>query len=153
MAFRIKDLLINIVPEGGIGIFTTGACGDTPHGIFNWPASTVNCPPPCPGGTGTGHTWPCPYYTHPCPYYTHPCPYNSRFSFGNDPVATAEQLAMLKAELQKELALVEQQEKLIELSLRPKDLAEIEALEAKLHEALKELERLKSELKSEQKKK
>lgn len=138
MAFRIKDLLINVVPEGR-RICPGGSVVPTPTRPHWTPTqSTFDCLP-CPGCSGvTTHTIPTLTITF--------CPLLTGWPV-TDPVVTAEQLAILKAELQKELALVEQQEKLVEESLRPKDLAEIEVLEAKLHEALKELERLKSELK------
>lgn len=56
---------------------------------------------------------------------------------------TLENLAVLKAQLRQQLAAVEEQEKLAHESLRPASLAEAEALEKKLIEALDEIKTIK----------
>ncbi|MBZ0167957.1 MAG: hypothetical protein K8F29_00770 [Kofleriaceae bacterium] len=63
-----------------------------------------------------------------------------------------ENLAVLKAQLRQQLAAVEEQEKLAHESLRPASLAEAEALEKKLIEALDEIKTIKAGLKKKEKK-
>lgn len=134
MAFRIKDLLINVATvsqtrrrAGFPGcppatILSTAACGGDPTGpnrfLDVWSNFWWCCGPSLIGNVGPG-----------------------------DPVEWAEQLALLKAELKEALQEVERQEAAAEEALRPRDIGEIEELEAKLKEALTELERLKGEMK------
>jgi hypothetical protein len=64
-----------------------------------------------------------------------------------DPTIGVEQLAIMKTQLKQELANIEHQEKALEAQLRPKSAEEVEQLEARLRDALKELAKLKTELK------
>jgi hypothetical protein len=57
---------------------------------------------------------------------------------------TLENLAVLKAELQQQLAQVEKREKEVQQSLTPASLEEAEALEKKLIEALDEVKAIKA---------
>ena len=59
---------------------------------------------------------------------------------------TAEERAALKAELQREIAAIEREEKIVSELEQPQSLAEIEELQTKLKEALGALERRKAEL-------
>lgn len=56
------------------------------------------------------------------------------------------QLAAIKAQLQQELAVVEQSEKAVAEALQPQTVAEVEELQGKLREALAELDKRKQEL-------
>jgi hypothetical protein len=137
MAFRVKDLLINVVPPESaqarpgqpipyvhpaltlecIGaMFISGNCLATAlwklitcliHGSIAWP-----------------------FIAAPIGEYA----------------ATSEQLATLKAQLRQALVEIENHEKLIEERSAPQDVAEIEELQSKIREALAELDRRKSEL-------
>jgi hypothetical protein len=62
-----------------------------------------------------------------------------------------EQLAALKTQLQQRLARVEARERVLEGRLRPQTLTDVELLEQKMVEALKELRARKEELQKEQK--
>lgn len=131
MAFRIKDLLINVVSAseakrrfGVMGftgnLFTTMECGHNTTRVCRLMWSPYCCGPSAagPGLVGPG-----------------------------DPVEWVEQLAILKAELKEALEEVERQQAAAEQALKPRDVPEIENLQNKLRESLAELERLKSELK------
>jgi len=64
-----------------------------------------------------------------------------------DPVEVLEELNILKAQLQAELADIEQDIKEIEVSLQPKTVEEVEELQSKLKGALEELDKIKVDLK------
>ena len=68
-----------------------------------------------------------------------------------DPAAAAQQLAALKAELQQALRDVETQQQAADESLRPQTVAEVEQLQAKLKDALAELDSRKQELQKQDK--
>lgn len=139
MAFRVKDLLIN-VGSTSRGRRRYGMFADCDP--FSITASTGNCI------TGPTHgetmIWSrfcsllcCGALTAAGPGPVGP----------GDPVEWAEQLAILKADLKEALAEVERQERAVEETLKPRDVAEVEELEGKLNEALTELERIKAQLK------
>jgi hypothetical protein len=58
----------------------------------------------------------------------------------------AEQLAALKSQLQQALTDIENQEKIVNDSLQPQTVAQVEELQTKLRSALADLDRRKSEL-------
>jgi hypothetical protein len=139
MAFKVKDLLITVVPsEGGraapgtpVGqdciftirctahLFLSGQCTATPLLILTQLLCAADLsamrPVPVPSG--------------------------------GDPWISLEELAALKAQLRQALLQVESQEKSLEEKSRPQTVAQIEELEEKIREALGELERRKSDLK------
>lgn len=131
MAFRVKDLLINIAPAPGLEP-GTGAIGDCTVTMQDCTGTLLNC-------TGTPQAF--------TPWLSRFCCFFSLFRGVADPVYAVEQLAVLKAQLKVAIADIENREKLVEESLEPKTTAQIEELEAKLEEALTELRRRKAELK------
>jgi|GEM_PF-6359278 hypothetical protein len=157
MAFRIKDLMISIIPKEGNG-----------PGDLGCPPATIFCDPHSPGGGGDQHghygigphiecnawshhptqylcgwTFFCPKWsrTAPSPY----CCHHTRaaglipVAFIGDPELAAEQLAALKAQLKEAIAEIEAQEKIVAERLQPQTDAEIDELLAKLKEAQAEL--------------
>jgi hypothetical protein len=58
-----------------------------------------------------------------------------------------EQLAQLKEELKKQLSAVEEKQKAVEEGLRPQTVEQIDELERKMQDALKELQQRREELK------
>ncbi len=134
MAYRIKDLLINVISASDAKrrfgncmasvtdprVFTTHECGTNTTKVCRllW-AHPWFC--------GTSTTWPGPVAA-------------------GDPVEWVEQLAILKAELKEALEEVERQEAAAEQALTPRDIPEIDSLANKLKEGLTELARLRSEL-------
>lgn len=166
MAFRIKDLLINVssfTPRNRrvgtaftncppASVLSTGNCWGTtthPTQMLTRITSTGSCggPPTRPRPSmyctttpiagWSWNWWCCGAFTVEGPGPVGP----------GDPVEWVEQLAILKAELKEALEEVERQESAAEEALKPRDLGEVEELESKLKEALTELERLKKELK------
>lgn len=164
MAFRVKDLMISIIPKEG----------DDPHAA-DCPGNTEGCgfyshPPPNQYGQyGTGpradcNAWshhPTEYlciWTHFCPGWSHPPPPTRTLlccqprsgvaglipvAFAGDPELAAEQLAALKSQLKEAIAEIEAQEKIVAERLQPQSAAEIDELLAKLKEAQTELEKKK----------
>jgi len=63
-----------------------------------------------------------------------------------DPVEALDDLNLLKAQLQAELAIIDNDIKQIEESLQPKTVEEVEDLQSKLKGALEELDTIKSNL-------
>jgi hypothetical protein len=166
MAFRVKDLMISIIPKEG----------DRP-GDLGCPPATIFCDPHSPGGGGEQHghygvgpqiecnAWshhPTQYLcilTFFCPPWSHqPPPTRTQFccgarsgvgglipvAFAGDPELAAEQLAALKAQLKEAIAEIEAQEKIVAERLQPQTDAEIDELLAKLKEAQGELEKKRS---------
>jgi hypothetical protein len=70
----------------------------------------------------------------------------TRLSTACDPGEMLDELNAIKAQLQAELARVGDEIKQIEDTLKPKTIGEVEELQAKLHEALDELGKMKSDL-------
>lgn len=164
MAFRVKDLMISVIPKEGDG--GGPAC----------PGGTMVCDPHSPGGgnrcpmCGGGHDFCNAWSHHPtlypcgcpivvCPPNSHTapntwtcCPHHSRgpgvipVAFAGDPQEAAEQLAALKSQLKAAIEEIEAQEKLVGERLQPQTVAEIEALQAKLKEAHAELDKKKADL-------
>jgi hypothetical protein len=126
---------------------------------------------PCLQFTGCGHfTW-CGYFT-PCRFAT--CHFGCSIAITDicrtgptlipcqpgtcgvtidptptiqvDPQGVASQLAAVKAQLQQELAAIEQQEKTLSEALRPQTVADVEELQGKLRDAIADLDKRKQEL-------
>lgn len=68
-----------------------------------------------------------------------------------DPQGVASQLAAVKAQLQQELAAIEQQEKSVSEALRPQSVADVEELQGKLRDAIADLDKRKQELQKSEK--
>lgn len=83
-------------------------------------------------------------------FITIPCPLNTVIGpnqpFGPGPVEMTEQVATLKAQLRQALAEVEKEQQALDESLRPQTVAEVEQLQAKLKDAMAELDNRKLEL-------
>ena len=170
MAFKVKDLMINIAPgeDTGPGQWTHNMCpppcgctvphscrptllcewSDTNHrhptNLYRWQQFNPYC----------GETYFCEWSTTPltithltptlCPGATVAGPVG--VPPGGDPAMAAEQLAMLKMQLKQALAEIESQEKTLNESLEPKTVAEVEILQGKLKDALVWLEARKKAL-------
>jgi hypothetical protein len=120
--FKIKDLMIKVVPQGvDIPGGNQGWCGFCTHGD-SCGACTCTCSFGC---------------TH--------CSAGSSIGQPGDIVSNPnpEGLAALKAQLQRQLAAVEEAEKRME----PQSLEEVELAEKKVREALAELEQMKAKFK------
>jgi len=149
MAFRVKDLMISVLPGEGEdlpGLLSRFPChcGHTLQ-VCTPPLSCVGsapCPDPHSFSDTVQGLFVSPYC---CPMMTAVGPVG--LPFGGDPAAVAQQLAALKSQLREAIAQIEKQEKLVSESAQPQSVAEIEQLQGKLKEALDELERRKSELK------
>lgn len=160
MAFRIRDLMINIIPDriagegGGAGGDTTDPTCD---GAFSCDAT---CGDSCAFDFGGSGFWQCgwtppvnPCGVTPCgvtPCGATPCGatplhrcYTPQSAYWLNPVtkyfATAEQLAVLKVQLRKTLAQVEAREAAAEAASRPRTREQAEALEEKLEGAIAEV--------------
>lgn len=150
MAFRIKDLLINVLapsnergdcddpswPECGCTATVWCGCSKTPP----WP--TCHCTRTVFCGCSQAPAWH-EYLVAPNCLGT---PTPGRIP-ATEPAIAAKQLAILKTQLKQALAEIEEQEKRLEEELQPKTVEEVEALQVKLREAADELEHRKSELK------
>jgi hypothetical protein len=145
MAFRIKDLIISIVPPEG----------SDPGGV----PPVGRCPCGCDYGYCSFHTY-CLGETVPTVYRVpcsccHPSPSPPTATCKHQtrkPCGTAdaiELLALLKAQLKEALKEIEDQEKALNESLRPQTVAEVNQLESDLRDALAELDKRRSELEKE----
>lgn len=177
MPFKVRDLMIDVVPEAGGGANIACCPGTMLTGDpFCCPGTGFRTPACCPGTgfrtclcsyispaccPGTSFRTCCPTFCCPgtLPVTCEPC---SPIPFtGCDPispcpggsiippergVATPENLATLKAQLQQALAQVEGQERAMEESQKPQTVEEAEVLEQKLVEALEELRQHREEL-------
>jgi hypothetical protein len=163
MAFKIKDLMINIAPsEAGEGTADCVAGKKTNHlgGCPGKRTDVGQCTGKrtdvaicvdgrtdialCIGGNSYGGGWP-GYGPGPacarCTVKSHQV-----FSFACDPVEMLDELNAIKAQLQAELAAVEEEIHEIEDTLHPKTVGEVEELQTKLKEALDELGKIKANL-------
>jgi hypothetical protein len=158
MAFRIRDLMINVGPQGGLG--RQVVCGDSQAVCLDWTADfgegcvDITIDPNCwlPSGnpytcgltcntTGPTCGVTCPNYT--CPPVTYRCPALRASAVVVTPVNwrafASRDLATLKEQLRTALAEVEAQEKAAEEASRPRTREEAEELEEKLKGALEEV--------------
>ena len=162
--FKVRDLMINVLPEEGVGRW---GCGIT----FCAPPTMVGCDGPsfcnplsiacrgisfCPnitrcigvtliGGCDAGpcSLVPCTDGCSRCTVNATPCHTPTVGLIG---VEQPGDLVALKAQLRQALAQVEAQEQALEESMRPQTLEEATALEEKLEEALEEVRERKEEL-------
>jgi hypothetical protein len=152
MQFKVKDLMISVLPEheeaAGI-IVPCPACSR----CTNCTRCTVGCSPrtDCQGCTGcslcTDSQPPCGYCTGACTHCSHACTgYTNNLILPDPASLEAEQLAVLKAQLQHALTLVHAQENALEQRLKPQSLTDVNLLEQKLVEALGEVRSKKAEM-------
>jgi hypothetical protein len=139
MAFRIRDLMINVGPQGGGTGPIYCSCGlITPQqACNNWIASALDQYIP-----NVLKALPCYQGTYPPPTTVHPCHpwYASAFVVNVPKFALAEPgIAALKEQLRTALAEVEIREKAAEEASRPRTREEAEELEEKLKGALEEV--------------
>jgi hypothetical protein len=147
MAFRVRDLVINVVPESGAG--EGGAL------VARCPAIFSNCGAftPCGGGwSGACHgptCYGCTGRTFTCIGATScgGCTLNvSVLPFAMGLTDSPEALGALKEQLKQTLQEVESAEAALAEQQQPQTVEEIEALEGKLQEALTELQSRKAQL-------
>jgi len=147
MPFKIKDLMISVVPQGyGAGAECGCSVLTLTTAILLTPVIPRPPVPPIPRCVCTA------YCSRGCsgacsgPASLDP----GWFDPGRPPempgVPTIEDLGILKQQLRKALEQVEVHERVLEESLKPKTLEEVEQLEVKLKEALAELHARKTEL-------
>ncbi len=146
MAFKIRDLMIDIVPQRGFDCGCPTNRGTYPDVCYFpsacictifWPR-TGPPPPPrtyTPPGCGITQDPRTPILTGQTPAIA-----------PQGMAANPESLAELKAQLRQTLARVEAQERVMEDSMKPQTVAETEALEQKLQEALEALRKHREEL-------
>ena len=135
MAFRVRDLVINVLPGPGGGgqqpfdcpgisnCYPFSSCGRT-NACYPLSCRIISCiGTMCGGCTLDISRWP-------------------GFQQGD----TAEELAALKEQLTQALSEVERAEEALAESMRPRSIDEIETLEHKLEDALSELKQRKEQL-------
>lgn len=168
MAFKLKDLMITLLPPAGAAEVCPTA--SAPEARFCPTASATDprlCTPGsvrvvyCPPGSLPVLVLPAPAPLCPtasagfCPTASAEAAAEEAAAEGVCPTASApaesalslEGLAALKQQLQQALAQVEEQERALEASYLPQTLAEAEELEARLRGALEELQQHKEDLK------
>jgi len=141
--FRVRDLMINVLPEEGV--LRADCCQVRTAGF------TLVLNPPC-GPCTWGETCvPCSF--NPCTGGVTPLgpgchPAVSRITKDHVvlPRGSPEELAILRDELRQALAQVEAQERVQSEAMRPQTLDEATALEEKLEGALEEVRARKEEL-------
>jgi hypothetical protein len=126
MSFKVKDLMITVLPAG------------SPIG---WPGPGNICDNNLCTKACTRCTETCSYCS--CTQCTDGCTHSAK-DFGD--IVNPADLALLKERLKIALAEVEARERVIEESLRPKTLADVELLEQKLSAALEEVRTQKAAL-------
>jgi hypothetical protein len=156
MAFKINDLMVNIVPGEGdqqlCVAFTrciagTGWCGPI---LSRWcPPFTIDCYRFTIGGCG--YFLSCPAHSLVCVPGTvcaggSGCGVGSPIDIGPGPVIQPGDLAALKEELRQMLNAVEQQEQAMAERMRPQSVEQIDTLQEKLKGAIAELDRQKADL-------
>jgi len=140
MAFRVRDLVINVLPEqGGAGLepfdcpgisdcYPFSSCGRTnacyPASCYPFSCRIISCIGSRCGG----------------------CTLNVSGLPVLEQGVTAEDLAALKVQLTQALSEVERAEQVLAESMRPQSIDEIEVLENKLEAALTELKQRKEQL-------
>ena len=138
MRFKVNDLMINILPEANPKeALACGAC--TRCSDCSRCSGCTRCSD-CSRCTGCSRCtfWSCDMMS---------CMYDSKYPFPylTDPSGSPEALSTLKEQLRQELAQLEQQETELQGS-EPQTVEEIDAIEAKLKDALKELQARRKEL-------
>jgi hypothetical protein len=114
---------------------------------------TVGCPDTGGGGVGNPHQFMLGVTLYQTPWLFTPtiCPGATVIGpvpipVGGDPAWASQQLAALKAQLQQAIAQIENQENVVNESLKPQTVEQVEDLQGKLRDALAELDKRKSEL-------
>src|SRR5271166_3045658 len=135
MAFKIKDLMVSILPLGN----NPPCHPPTRLIVYPYPTPPYAYNPPC-------HP-PTRYVEYPYPPPCHPPTWLCLPTVPpDDPTATFQALSILKEQLKQQLAEVEKQQAAIEDCLLPKTIEEVDKLSEKLTEALKELKARRAEL-------
>src|SRR5208283_4932368 len=135
MAFKIKDLMVSILPLGN----NPPCHPPTRRVVYPYPAPPYAYNPLC-------HP-PTRYVEYPYPPPCHPPTWLCLPTVPpDDPTATFQALSILKEQLKQQLAEVEKQQAAIEDCLLPKTIQEVDKLSEKLTEALKELRERRAEL-------
>lgn len=172
-SFKVRDLMINVLPEGNPVPLGGGFC---PIGTIC--AALTNCGPLSwcgPGNTfcnwKTCH-WITPFHCQPCTF-AFTVTITTTFPTGCGPVTCGiteltvtdpgtivinpaigmqgpEALATLRAQLTQALANLDEQQKVADQALQPKSVGDAELLEKKLEEALAEVRALKEQLRKDQ---
>ena len=148
MRFKVKDLMISTLGKGACNQASLPeAFNCTPQCSIDLSRLTDNnyCCAPCTRGNSCG---PC---SGGCSGCTSPCTWKSAAVDTENLPAYVEGIEKAKAMLRERIAELDAHQKAIEDSLTPSTLADVEALEAKLKEALQELARRKEELKKKKK--
>ncbi len=140
MAFKIKDLMISVLPpSAGPNV----PCGGCSYFITHVPIYTPACPPPPPicAGCSVHCSNVCSgSASYPGPWFDPGRP------FDRTGTNSIEGLGILKQQLRQAIEEVEIRERVLEETLKPKTLGEVEQLEQLLTEALAELRIRKVEL-------
>jgi len=157
MAFKIKDLMVSILPLGN----NPPCHPPTRLIVYPYPTPPYAYNPPCdPPTRRVEYPYPAPPYAYnplchpPTRYveypYPPPCHPPTWLCLPtvppDDPTATFQALSILKEQLKQQLAEVEKQQAAIEDCLLPKTIEEVDKLSEKLTEALKELRERRAEL-------
>ena len=156
MAFKLRDLMINVLPSGDqlekagdldaflagpgfTGGFTAPRCGATPFTTYRFDIPQNGC----------GHT--ClltygPQTTNEEGFIARTCQ-----ATGNDPngpsvASTSDALLQLREQLKQQLAVVEKQYAAAQENLKPQTVEQVDLLTSKLNDALEELKTRRAEL-------
>lgn len=133
--FRVKDLMIHVLPSERVG--------DVEE-LCRWLTDFCRWPTLCGGWFSCGFLSPCGALT-PCGAIS-PCGAVSPYVDPGAGVIRPEELSVLKEQLRRTLAQIEEQEGALETKMGPRTLEEAEALEEKLKDALEELKAHKERL-------
>jgi hypothetical protein len=148
MRFKVKDLMISTLGKQVCGEASVeGAFNCTPQCSIDLSCIPSNC-----GATNCGPTN-CGACTGGCSGCTSPATWKDGEAGAEDFSTYMASIEAAKSRLKRRIAELEAHQKSIEESLTPATLADVEALEAKLKDALQHLARRKDELKKKKKKK
>jgi len=153
--FKVRDLMINLVPEGGVAQFckvvTLPDCAyDSQVGmdcVISICRTVSRCVQvtllgACDADGGAS----CDACYTKSTVTTGTCKPGTGGKVGPDAQQYLEDLAILKAELQATLSRVEERERVVEESLRPQSLDEVQQLEERLTGALEDLRARRTEI-------
>jgi len=151
MPFKLKDLMIDVLPQAGVARCLGGtACPSPSIACFHptYCAYPTYCAFPTYHPCTLNSLTACPHFSVlPCTFGTLP-PLTGTCGFSGDPgpIYTQVDPAVLKEQLRSALAQVEEQEKAAEAASRPQSREDAAALEEKLQGALDEVRNLKKSL-------
>ena len=165
MAFKVKDLMINVVPAadrpctGGTLPCVAGSHPCALGQVVCTHVSVCRCTllgTACACSLMSMCTQGCTFFSCPgcsvnsvcTPCGTAPSLINPTCSIGPDPETTLNALAALKAQLQQQLAVIGEQEQ----GLQPQTVAEVDELQSRLQAAMDELKTRRAELAKKEKK-